>query len=53
MPKTSKLVEIRVFVPRGIVRRIDRKKGIYGNTRSEICRHVLINSFTRPTKQEG
>jgi hypothetical protein len=47
IPKTSDMIEIRVFVPRIIVKRIDRKRGILGNTRSEVCRHILIDAFTR------
>ncbi|MBA7593089.1 hypothetical protein ES703_00006 [subsurface metagenome] len=40
------MIEVRVFLPRLIIRRVDAKKGILGNTRSEICRHIIINSLT-------
>jgi metal-responsive CopG/Arc/MetJ family transcriptional regulator len=52
MPKTSKLVEIRIFVPKIIVKRIDRKMGILGNTRSEIIRHILVDAFTKKVEAD-
>lgn len=44
MPKKD-MVEVRVFLPRKIVERIDEKRGLWGNTRSEIVRHIVINAL--------
>jgi len=45
------MVEIRVFLPKPIVRRIDRRIGLLGTTRSEVCRHLIADSLVRKPKE--
>jgi len=41
--KIEKLVEVRTFLPKSVVDELDKRKGRWGNTRSEVTRYILLN----------
>lgn len=51
--RTSDMVEIRVFLPRKIVRRLNRKVGTWGNSQSEVCRYIITSNLAPVKKGVG